>query len=105
MKFLPLFAVILLLACSSLCSGAAVGGKPTGQPGCQTEQELAEINYPHFYLKKSFWICSTLGVPATLGHCPVGFGYLADAKECVPFSLWYWTPTALPPSQPEVAAA
>ncbi|KAI8044404.1 uncharacterized protein LOC128257568 [Drosophila gunungcola] len=103
MKFLPLFAVFLILACSSLCHGAAVA-KPTGQPGCQTEEELTVAFYPHFYLKSSFWICSTQGVPATLGQCPIPTAWLDSVKACVPWPQWTWSPTALPPSQPEIAA-
>ncbi|KAH8294872.1 hypothetical protein KR018_003791 [Drosophila ironensis] len=105
MKFICLFAVLLLLiGCSSHCNGAAVT-KPTGQPGCQTEQELTEVYYQHFYLKNAYWTCSTLGVPATLVRCPLAEGYLPAVKRCVPFMDWYWTPTELPPSQPAEAAA
>ncbi|EDV43586.1 uncharacterized protein Dana_GF16453 [Drosophila ananassae] len=103
MKFLTLFGLFLVLSCFTLSNGAAVG-KPTGQPGCQTEQELAEVYYRHFYLKNAYWICSTLGIPATLGQCTAGYGYLDDVKACVPFSQWYWSPTELPPSQPVVAS-
>ncbi|EDW45145.1 uncharacterized protein LOC6617079 [Drosophila sechellia] len=103
MKFLPLFAVFLILGCSSFCSGAAVA-KPTGQPGCQTAEELEVAFYAHFYLKSSFWVCSTQGVPATLAQCPVASAWLDSAKACVPWPQWVWSPTVQPPSQPEVAA-
>ncbi|XP_016998338.1 uncharacterized protein [Drosophila takahashii] len=103
MNFLPLFAVFLILGCFSFSEGAAVG-KPTGQPGCLTAEEVEVKFYPHFYLKSSYWICSTQGVPATLGQCVVPSAYLDSAKACVPWSEWYWTPTVQPPSQPEVAA-
>ncbi|XP_017037691.1 uncharacterized protein [Drosophila kikkawai] len=102
MKFLPLFVVLLLLGCASLGSAAAVG-KPTGQPGCQTEEELAVRNYAHFYLKNSYWSCQALGVPATLSSCAVAQAWLDEVKSCVPWSQWYWLPTALPPSEPLAA--
>ncbi|EDV53514.1 uncharacterized protein LOC6555237 [Drosophila erecta] len=103
MKFLPLFAVFLILACCSCCSGAAVA-KPTGQPGCQTAEELEVALFAHFYLKSSFWVCSTQGVPATLAQCPIANAWLDSAKACVPWPQWVWSPTVQPPSQPEVAA-
>jgi len=103
MKFLSLLAVFLILGCSSFSQGAAVA-KPTGQPGCQTAEEVAVIYYPHFYLKSSYWICSAQGVPATLGQCPVATAYLDSAKACVAWPLWTWSPTVQPPSQPEIAA-
>lgn len=99
MNFLPLFAVLLLLGCAALGSGAAVG-KPTGQPGCQTEEELAVQNYAHFYLKSSYWTCEALGVPATLNACGIAQAWFDVAKSCVPWPQWYWTPTVQPPSEP-----
>ncbi|XP_017052342.1 uncharacterized protein LOC108095684 [Drosophila ficusphila] len=102
MKYLPLLAIFLILGCSSLSNGAAVG-KPTGQPGCQTEEELTVALYPHFYLKNAYWICSAQGVPATLAQCPIASAWLDSAKRCVPWSEWTWSPTVLPPSEPAVA--
>ncbi|SPP81096.1 uncharacterized protein LOC117583433 [Drosophila guanche] len=100
MNFLHLFALLFVLCLGSRCCSGASVGKPTGQPGCQTEQEIAVATYPHFYLKSSYWICSTQGVPATLAACPIPSAWLDSAKSCVPWSEWYWTPTALPPSEP-----
>ncbi|KAH8408450.1 hypothetical protein KR215_005699 [Drosophila sulfurigaster] len=96
----------LLACCLALisCSSAAAFGKPTGQPGCQTEEEIAVQFYPHFYIKNQYWVCSTLGVPATVGYCPIATAFLNDAKACVPWAEWYWSPPVLPPSEPLSAA-
>ncbi|KAH8362843.1 hypothetical protein KR084_001603 [Drosophila pseudotakahashii] len=101
MNFLPLLAVFLILGCSALAEGAAVA-KPTGQPGCLTAEEVEVKYYPHFYLKSSYWICSTQGVPATLCRCAVTSAYLDSVKGCVLWADWIWTPTVLPPSQPKI---
>ncbi|KAH8311374.1 hypothetical protein KR044_005984, partial [Drosophila immigrans] len=90
----------LFVCCLALISCSAAYRKPTGQPGCQTEEEISVQFYPHFYSKSQYWVCSALGVPATIGYCPVATGFLNDAKACVPWAEWYWTPTALPPSEP-----
>ncbi|KAH8417777.1 hypothetical protein KR222_005751 [Zaprionus bogoriensis] len=98
---LPLLLGLLALALVS-CSSAAAFGKPNGQPGCQTEEEIEVALYPHFYIKNQFWICQTLGVPATIAYCPIATAFLNDAKACVAWVDWYWTPTVAPPSQPIV---
>ncbi|TMW46797.1 hypothetical protein DOY81_008120 [Sarcophaga bullata] len=45
------------------------------------------------------------GQPAVLQSCPVAHGFLDPVKECVHFSLWYWTPTVAPPSAPATEAS
>lgn len=97
---LSLLALLVALVSFGSCSGAAVSGKPNGQPGCLTEEEISVAFYPHFYIKNQYWICQTLGVPATIGFCPIATAFLSDARACVPWSEWYWTPTVGPPSQP-----
>uniref|UniRef100_A0A1L8EJ68 Putative secreted protein n=1 Tax=Haematobia irritans TaxID=7368 RepID=A0A1L8EJ68_HAEIR len=72
----------------------------TGQPGCQTEEELTVGVYAHFRMKNGYWRCTVLGQPATLEVCPVAQGFLEPARACVPWGLWYWTPTVAPPSFP-----
>ncbi|EDW67649.1 uncharacterized protein [Drosophila virilis] len=100
MNYLYLFALCLALVS---CSIAIPLGKPTGQPGCQTEAEIAVGAYRHYYLKNQYWVCHALGVPASLATCPVAQAWLDDAKACVYFAQWYWTPTVAPPSQPLAA--
>ncbi|KAM7360139.1 uncharacterized protein ACRADG_003578 [Cochliomyia hominivorax] len=75
-----------------------------GQPGCLTEEELIVKYYRHFQNKTVYWECVALGEPAVLQTCPVAHGFLDPAKECVHFSLWYWTPTVAPPSVPATEA-
>lgn len=77
----------------------------TGEPGCQTEEELTVKLYRHFQNKTVYWECVALGQPAVLQQCPIAHGYLDPAKECVHFSLWYWTPTVAPPSAPATQVA
>ncbi|XP_068153401.1 uncharacterized protein [Drosophila tropicalis] len=106
MRHLQLFVLALLLALFSQSSAASTGvTKPTGQPGCQTENEISVAFYRHFYLKNYYWVCETQGVPATLAVCPVPSAWLDDLKACVPWSQWYWSPTELPPSEPSPAVA
>ncbi|XP_017871977.1 PREDICTED: uncharacterized protein LOC108619737 [Drosophila arizonae] len=97
MNSLYLFAVCLALAS---CCLASPWGKPSGQPGCQTEEELAVGAYRHYYRKNQYWVCQVLGVPASPAYCPIAQAWLDDVKACVPYSEWYWTPTVAPPSQP-----
>ncbi|XP_017140089.1 uncharacterized protein LOC108154339 [Drosophila miranda] len=104
MNFLHLFTLFFVLCLGSISSGASVGQKPTGQPGCQTDQEITVATYPHFYLKNAYWICTTKDVPATLAACPKPSAWLDAVKACVPWSEWYWSPTALPPSEPLATA-
>ncbi|XP_030370805.1 uncharacterized protein LOC115621325 [Scaptodrosophila lebanonensis] len=99
MKCIYLFVLCLLAV------NAVPLDNPTGQPGCQTEEELSVVNYRHLRNKTLYWICQEQGVPAALGQCPVAHGWLDDVKECVHFSLWYWTPTVQPPSQPAQVSA
>lgn len=99
--------VILLIAISAsiaICQ-AEVQGNPlyTGQPGCQTEEELSVVLYPHFRNKRAYWRCSVLGQPAAFELCPLGEGFLAAEKTCVPWINWYWSPTVAPPSSPVIS--
>ncbi|ALC45863.1 CG14645, partial [Drosophila busckii] len=96
MKFALLLALFLALG---LC-GVLAWDQHTGQPGCQTEQEIQVGNYRHWKRKNAYWKCVTLGTPASLQYCKNGEGYLDDVKSCVPWDEWYWTPTVQPPSRP-----
>ena len=100
MKFVILFVIIGTLIAAS--QGQLVQGNPlyTGQPGCQTEEELSVALWPHFRNKRAYWICTVEGQPAALELCPIGQGFLAAERACVPWIDWYWTPTIAPPSSP-----
>uniref|UniRef100_A0A1I8PFD4 Chitin-binding type-2 domain-containing protein n=1 Tax=Stomoxys calcitrans TaxID=35570 RepID=A0A1I8PFD4_STOCA len=100
---MKLYAVCFLLFALAVTCQAQGFSDPlyTGQPGCLTEGELTVGVYPHFRLKSAFWRCSVLGQAATLEVCPPAQGFLEPARACVPWTLWYWTPTVAPPSVPE----
>ncbi|XP_065358380.1 uncharacterized protein LOC135952393 [Calliphora vicina] len=104
MKFIILLVVTSAIVASSLVQAQ---GNPlyTGQPGCLTEEELIVTLYPHFRNKRAYWRCSVLGQAATLELCPIGDGFLATEKTCVPWINWQWTPTVAPPSSPNQPAA
>ena len=96
----------LVVLCISLLLTVAFGNPVNnGEPGCQTEEELIVKYYRHFQNKTVYWECVALGKPAVLQLCPVAHGFLDPVKECVHFSLWYWTPTAAPPSAPATEAS
>ncbi|KAM7360719.1 uncharacterized protein ACRADG_007217 [Cochliomyia hominivorax] len=99
MKLLILFAVISAFIATNKVEAQ---GNPlyTGQPGCLTVEELSVVLYPHFRNKRAYWRCSVLGQAATFELCPIGEGFLAAEKTCVPWTEWYWTPTVAPPSSP-----
>lgn len=98
-SFIAFLALTLLVA--PLCYAVPVNN---GQPGCQTEEELVVKYYRHFQNKTVYWECVALGQPAVLQSCPLAHGYLDPEKQCVHFSLWYWTPTVAPPSVPATEA-
>ncbi|XP_073820161.1 uncharacterized protein [Musca autumnalis] len=100
MKFVV--ALLVVFVAFLALSQVQAQGNPfyTGQPGCQTEEEVSVGVYRHFRNKRAYWRCSVLGEPATLEFCPFLSGYLDEAKACVPWALWYWTPTVAPPSSP-----
>ncbi|ALC45862.1 CG14245, partial [Drosophila busckii] len=99
MKFALLLAVFLTLGlCSVWAWPNGQSSRYTGQPGCQTEQELQVGVYRHFKRKDAYWQCTTLGQPASMQYCKNEEGYLDDQKQCVLWKDWYYTPTVMPPT-------
>ncbi|XP_075149026.1 uncharacterized protein LOC142222660 [Haematobia irritans] len=103
MKIYAVCLIVFAIAVACQAQGnQALNNNPayTGQPGCQTEEEVTLALYPHFRLRNAYWRCSVLGQPATLEMCPVAEGFLEPLRACVPWGLWYWTPTVAPSSAP-----
>lgn len=107
MKFAIFLAILSLIVASCQVQAQQQQDNPayTGQPGCQTEEEVSVGLYPHFRIKRAYWKCSVLGQPAVLEYCPIAQGYLDPAKACVSWIEWYWTPTVAPPSIPAAGQA
>ncbi|XP_055850189.1 uncharacterized protein LOC129914813 [Episyrphus balteatus] len=95
MKFFAVFAILLVLAVSSM---AVPSGN--GRPGCKTEQEIRDKLYRNFWDPTAYWVCSEQNTPASSARCPDEEAFVFSVRKCVPWDDWTWEPLIAPLSTP-----
>ncbi|EDW24949.1 GL23111 [Drosophila persimilis] len=85
--------------CAVLLAAMLMGGvnADAGRSACQDESELGQT-YTHHFDAAKYWLCETLGVPATEVDCPSGLAYMHLLKECIPWASYIWKKPEMPPT-------
>ncbi|XP_016960027.1 uncharacterized protein LOC108031295 isoform X1 [Drosophila biarmipes] len=83
----------IFLAAFLVCSANA----DAGRSACKDESEVGKTFTHHFDAAK-YWLCETLGTPATEMDCPKGLAYMHLLKECIPWASYIWKKPEMPPT-------
>ncbi|XP_070852790.1 uncharacterized protein [Drosophila suzukii] len=90
-------AVIALCAIFLAAFLVAGANADAGRSACKDEAEIGKTFTHHFDAAK-YWLCETLGTPATEVDCPKGLAYMHLLKECIPWASYIWKKPEMPPT-------